>query len=164
MKSLVKHLNESLINESRTVCGLCPTFTPEAPNQKEFVKILKPIFEELKKGADKYAYLAGDVYAAGNKNAVESPDLAAVIKASMDFLIRNLSNVEDDCIDTENNDNFRDKMHDLFSGDFNEYIIDDVYEYCSDFDNYGVDFEDYITMLYNNFNTYCKKVVHMNWN
>lgn len=161
MKSLVEHINEALINESKSVCGLCPTF--DGSNEKEFKKILEPIFKKLKNGADKYAYLAGDVYAMGDREAVESPDLAAVIKAAMDFLIRNLSNIKDDCEDTGNNDNFRGKMLELFDGDFNDYFEDEVYDYCDDFDDYGVDLSDYTDMLANNFNTYCKKVVHMDW-
>lgn len=163
MKSLTNSIHESLVTESKTVCGLCPTFTPETPNQKEFEKIFKPIFDKLKKGADKYAYLAGEAYAVGERDAVDAPDLAAVIKASMDFLIRNLGNIEDDCRDSGNNDNFLDKMQGLFSGDFNEYIKDDVYRYCPDFRRYGTDLDDYVATLHYHFNVYCKKVVGMPW-
>lgn len=161
MKSLITHINEALVTETKTICGLCPTF--DGSNEKEFEKVLKPIFIKLQKGADKYAYMAGDVYNMGDREAVEAPDLAAVIKAAMDFLLRNLNNIKDDCEGTDNNDNFRGLMQELFYGYFNEYFEDAVYKHCPDFDRYGTDLSDYTDMLANHFDVYCKKVVGMLW-
>lgn len=122
MKSLTVHLNESLVNESKTVCGLCPVFDPGKPNQKEFKKVLEPIFQKLKDNADEES----SIFKAENTEAC-----AAIVKGAMDFLIRNLDNIEDDFADEESS--FSGLMSELFDGDYEDILADGASKYY-DFD------------------------------
>lgn len=151
MKSLIDHLNESLVNESKTVCGLCPVFDPGKPNQKEFEKKLLPIFTKLKDNADKES----SIFKAENTEAC-----AAIVKGAMDFLIRNLGNIEDDFADEDSS--FSGLMSELFDGDYEDILVDGASEYY-DFDERREAY-DYIEVVSDDWDKYCKKVLHMDWN
>lgn len=153
MKTLTSRIQESLTNESRNVCGLCPIFNPGKPNQKEFEKKLLPIFTKLKDGADK------------NANIFRSEDheaTSAIVKGAMDFLIRNINNIQSDCAEMDDNNNYFGIMNDLFNGEFDDTIIDDAYNYCS-YDGRKEAY-DYVDIVRDDWDKYCKKVVGMEWN
>lgn len=148
MKSLVEHINEALINESKSVCGLCPRYNQDKPNQKEFVKVLEPIFQKLKAAAD-----TTPIRAHSNIRAT-----AAIIKATMDILIRNLENIDDDFSESELD--FQAFMTDIFD-EYQDMITDEAYEYF-DFEGRKETYA-YIDSVNSEWDKYCKKVVGMPW-